>query len=174
MGYARSGKDTAAAGLVRDLGFRRFALADPLKEMALDINPFLACGPLAEFVGEVGWEAAKSVSSVRQFLQRLGTEGIRKYVGDDFWAKLLKGRSANEPRIVVTDVRFANELFLLRTDAAHTLTIWVQRDGCEAGDHPSEKSLCPQDADYIVCNRGDIPLLQSQVVSLARDYFGIH
>jgi hypothetical protein len=43
VGYARSGKDTFAAAL----GYRRLAFADPLKELALAVNP-LAAGSHAD------------------------------------------------------------------------------------------------------------------------------
>src|SRR5690606_2560032 len=41
MGYARSGKDTAGAMLHADLGYRRVSFADPVREMALALDPII-------------------------------------------------------------------------------------------------------------------------------------
>lgn len=133
-GYAQHGKDSVG-NILGELGYRRFAFADPLKSMALALNPliceerngrgFLVQG-LRDLVESAGWEEAKTVPEVRRFLQVLGTEAVRGHLGDDSWvtatrkaiedAGLLVPANGGVPgdtvwtgAVVITDVRFPNE-----------------------------------------------------------------
>lgn len=60
-GVKRSGKDTLGEWLVAERGFVKYSLATPIKQMLLDLNPFLD-GPtsLARFLDKLDgdWEAA--------------------------------------------------------------------------------------------------------------------
>lgn len=115
IGKKRSGKDTFAATLVEDLGYVRVAFADPLKEVALAINPIVdvdlgAPEYLADIVAAHGWEDAKGYGDVRRFLQELGV-AIRT-LDPDFWLNIAKARIEaldSETPVVITDVRFPNE-----------------------------------------------------------------
>lgn len=168
-GYKQAGKDTAASALVAHLGYTRFALADPLKEMALDIDPICPDGwLLTDFVGVVGWDEAKQHPDVRRFLQRLGTEGCRKTFGDDVWIDLLLRNTAATPKVVVPDVRFPNELSRLAQEGA--LLLWIQRPGAEASAHASESSLAPHMAHVVIHNDGTIEEFQKKVLDAARDW----
>lgn len=76
-GYAGAGKDTAAQCLV-ERGWRQDSFAAPLKQMAYDINPWIPSWHtegqrLRDMVDDRGWEDAKKVPAVRQFLQNLGS-----------------------------------------------------------------------------------------------------
>ncbi|MFJ5233948.1 hypothetical protein ACIQBJ_29105 [Kitasatospora sp. NPDC088391] len=163
IGRARSGKDTAA-GLLREYGFTRLALADPLKRMAYDVDPVVgfellgvqAPTPvhLAEAVDRYGWEAVKDrFPEARRFLQRLGTEGIRRHVTADFWIKQVRrAAAAIGGPVVVTDVRFLNEVNTLRKAG---LAVWFIDRGGADGDHPSEQ-LGAEHADRVVPNIGSL------------------
>jgi len=96
IGRKRSGKDTFAATLVDELGYARVAFADPLRELALAIDPLVGPAPvpgdgvpryrrLSEVVEAIGWEAAKDcVPEVRATaLQALG-QALRG-VDEGFW-----------------------------------------------------------------------------------------
>ncbi|WP_282203671.1 deoxynucleotide monophosphate kinase family protein [Kitasatospora fiedleri] len=163
IGRARSGKDTAA-DLLREYGFARLALADPLKAMAYDVDPVVgtellgvnAPAPvhLAEAVDRYGWEEVKDrFPAARRFLQRLGTEGVRRHVDPDFWITrcLLAAAAIGRP-VVVTDVRFDNEVQALR---AAGFEVWFIDRGAPDGDHPSEQ-LGPEHADHVVPNTGSL------------------
>lgn len=160
-GRKRSGKDTFAARLVADHGFVRVALADPMKDMALAIDPFVAHNftadaeedrlghvrpiRLSELVERLGWEEAKGLPEVRRTLQRLGTEGGREILGDTIWIdaafvrinKLLNAGTS----VVVTDVRFTNEAEAIVAELGHVLRI-ERAALAPSGDlHPSETEL---------------------------------
>jgi hypothetical protein len=122
IGKARSGKDTAALYLVRTLSYSRLAFADPLKEMALSIDPVVPTTTgvhvrLSTLIRDVGWEYAKDTyPEVRRILQYTG-QTVRDY-DDEFWLtamrrKLNNAEAWNLP-VVVTDVRYPNEANMLR------------------------------------------------------------
>lgn len=131
IGKARSGKDSAAAHLVATLSYTRLAFADPLKELALRVNPIVAAygapaqrpGPadwytrLGDVVNSIGWERAKDeYPEVRRILQHIGQ--AQREIDEDFWLRelLRKVKAAADWRmpVVVTDVRYRNEAESLR------------------------------------------------------------
>ncbi|MFI2609650.1 hypothetical protein [Kitasatospora sp. NPDC018619] len=163
IGRARSGKDTAA-GVLAEYGYVRRALADPLKQMAYDIDPVVGVellgvdAPvpvhLAAAVDRYGWEAVKDrFPAARRFLQRLGTEGVRRHVAEDFWiTRCVTAAAASQRPVVVTDVRFDNEVNALR---AAGFAVWFIDRGAPDGDHPSEQ-LGPAHADQVIPNTGTL------------------
>ncbi len=141
-GYARSGKDTVADILVRDHGFTRVALADGVRELALEINPKLTdrwrlSHVLAHYGGWEGVKDSDYAEDVRGLLQRLGT-GCRDLLGEYVWIDRLLRNWPDAARVVVTDVRFANEAAALQGLYGE---IWrVERPGVgPANGHVSER-----------------------------------
>lgn len=176
IGKKRVGKDTFAAVLVEEFGFARVAFADPLKQMALTIDPIIS--PLyfrgldslriTDAVGQDGWEHTKDTyPEVRRFLQRLG-DGVRQF-DPEFWvragmqhAEYLRhdqpygdsGDYAPATPVVITDVRYPNEADAIR-EAGGTL-VRIVRPGVDDGDtHPSETALGEYAVDYTVSNLQD-------------------
>ncbi len=170
IGRARSGKDTAA-GVLAEYGFARLALADPLKAMAYDVDPVVgtellgvnAPAPvrLADAVDRYGWEAVKDrFPEARRFLQRLGTEGVRRHVDPDFWiTRCLRAAAVKRGPVVVTDVRFDNEVAELHNAG---FAVWFIDRGGADGDHPSEQ-LGPEHADLVVPNTGTLPDFHTRI-----------
>ncbi|MFE9335285.1 hypothetical protein [Streptomyces sp. NPDC007063] len=177
IGLARSGKDTIADYLVREHGYQRVAFADPLKDMALRIDPLIdgythADGEnvqirLSEVVERPGWERAKATyPKVRRFLQDLGV-AVRA-AQPDFW--LSRGLDAiqaagGDTPVVVTDCRFVNEAkalealgFLIASVTRPSLLVSGQRD-----PHISENELRDYPTDRAICNAGTIADLEDDV-----------
>lgn len=166
-GYARVGKDSTAA-VFTSLGYTQRAFADPLKEMALSLNPVLPCGlRLASVVRRYGWELAKvGTPGVRDFLKQLGTAG-RDYLGKDVWVEAaLKGRPE---RLVVSDVRFTNEAIGLRGAAEHVLVVRVERPGYEP-ESDFEREVDDVVADITIQNDGSLDDLRFKVKEAFYDY----
>lgn len=182
-GLKRSGKDSVARVLIERYGYTRIGFADTLKEMALAIDPVIPqfeTGAirhatarqhvgLAEFVEHFGWERAKENQHVRRFLQRLGTEGVRNHLGANAWIDAWYRRAqpinlsadGDHPRIVVPDVRFANEAHTLRLAGG---TIWrVERAGAHSDGHASETELDTLYADQTISNNGTLDELADKV-----------
>ncbi|MFI0211967.1 hypothetical protein ACH4OV_25265 [Streptomyces diastaticus] len=162
IGRARVGKDTAGAWLVENRGFQRVAFADPLKEAALRVDPYI--GPdavewrLREMVSDSGWERTKDkYPEVRRILQELGA-AIRT-IDEDFWLRaamkqVADANDAGHPA-VITDVRYPNEAESLRR--AGFVLIYIERPDAPQLAHESEGALTEADADYHLVNDGDVP-----------------
>ena len=184
IGKARSGKDTIAARLIATRSYARVAFADPLKEMALRINPAVAdagyghLGYLADVVSDSGWEAAKDdYPEVRRFLQRLG-QSVRD-VSEDFWLDIASRRIAtaagwNLP-VVVTDVRYRNEADALRAAGFRMVrVIRPETDprmptGSANGEHVSETELDDYPTDALIMNNLSLDVLYQRVDALTAD-----
>ena len=117
-GRKRSGKDTAGAALVA-LGFHRLAFADPLKAMlralmeaqgapAVDVARYLEGEDKESSCPYLGG------ASPRFALQTLGTEWGRQLIAGDLWTGALTRAAREHGRVVVTDIRFPNEVACVR------------------------------------------------------------
>lgn len=165
-GRAGAGKDTLAQILYLQHGYVRHAFADPLRDMALAIDPTVIAPEygaerLSDVVRWDGWDEAKQIPDVRRFLQRLGTEGVRDHLGADTWVRLTEQRIAasDAPAIVLTDVRYPNEVALVRRLGC--LWVWIERPGANAAaGHVSEEALRAEDADVIVHNSVGVERLE--------------
>ncbi|MEU3708981.1 hypothetical protein [Streptomyces catenulae] len=160
-GAAGSGKDTAACCLV-ELGWRRKAFADPVRDMLYAVNPVLI-DPLSEAgtttvateVDQHGWEYVKrEFPEARGYLQRLGTEAGRQVLGAEVWVDALfrDYETWTEP-VVVTDVRFPNEADAIRERGG--LVVEIRRPSqalIEGSDHISENALAHWDFDATILN----------------------
>jgi hypothetical protein len=172
VGFKQSGKDTAAAALVNNEGFTRIGFADSVKEMALVLNPYiLEAGTWLNALVDIrGWEEAKKISEVRRFLQVLGTEGVRSFIGEDSWlrawdrkAQSLRKEPFDSPRIVVPDVRFQNEAQFLRRKYG-ALLIRIERPGQDTSDlHESEQEQLGIEVQMTLSNHKDIDWLHNGV-----------
>ena len=179
IGRARSGKDTAAAALVEERGFTRLAFADPLREIALALDPFVGSpalpGDLAPFRGvrlstaidALGWERAKdTIPEVRRLLQRLGTEGGRAVLGENVWVDAAFAKvTATDGPVVFTDVRFPNEADAIRE--AGGLLLRVVRPGvAPVAAHASETALDGYEVDADVWNDGTVADLHATILDI--------
>lgn len=179
IGRARVGKDTAGAWLIKNRGYKRVAVADPLKEAALRVDPIVVPpesdygipgDTLAEVVGWRGWEYAKDrLPETRRFLQELGA-AIRT-IDEDFWLraamkKVVDANGAGRPA-VVTDVRYPNEAASLRR--AGFVLVYIERPSVPQLVHESEGALTGADADYHLVNDGDVTGLHIAVESVVED-----
>lgn len=119
-GRKKSGKDTIGKFLINEYGFVRVAFADALKEACKIVFGFtdeqVYDDRLKEIVDEY-WN-----HSPREILQKVGTELFRdglpklcEHISNDIWIrsvdrKIKNLRKEGHTRIVITDVRFPNEL----------------------------------------------------------------
>ena len=194
-GKKRHGKDTIADALVSDLEYRKLSLADPLKEMLLELNPIIGLGrnkngawaygdPIVEVylkdvVEALGWEATKDkYPESRRLLQVLGTDIIRA-MDPDYWIDLLvdkmtrtwTGFEENDngvdrwPMFVVPDVRYPNEAE--RIQGMGGMVIKVLRPGMADDDkHVSETSIDLIVPDFTLVNDKTPEDLKKRAVEL--------
>lgn len=175
LGRKRHGKDTFAARLCNDHGFTRLAFADKLREAAYQADPLIAveqdeyalldgwCLPydrpyvtrLQHLVQAVGWERAKEIREVRRTLQHIGV-GVRE-LDPDFWVRIVMTEAAtiNGP-VVITDVRFPNEVAAVVTNAGTTVRVVNPRLPRPDEEHISERALDFYAPRFTVPNVGTI------------------
>lgn len=193
LGKKRSGKDSFASVLLEDFGFQRVAFADPLRDAALALDPFVGPTPLpgdlvpsyhrlSEVIDALGWERAKDFApEVRRILQALGTDAIRT-LDDGFWVRMAMQKVAElrEPTrrwpsgelytpgspVVVTDVRFPNEAEAIRQ--AGGVLIRVERPGFDGDGHATETALDGWPEDYVVDNDADLEALRGHAAFYGR------
>jgi hypothetical protein len=151
-GYAGSGKDAVAEILVRDHGFTRLAFADALKDIAR----------------RIGWNGEKDEAG-RKLLQDLGV-ACRECIYSDIWVDAVRGKYIDmwggdpESRVVITDVRFPNEIGMIWDYGGK---LWrVDRPGVgPVNGHISESAWCDSEPDATIVNDGTLDDLAEAVRS---------
>lgn len=161
-GLKGSGKDTAGAYLVEKYGFTRISFADKLKQSAaacFGINPGAwdhlknktnAFVEVKIYIDPLPTEVASI--TVREFLQRYGTEAHRDIFGPDFWVKEALNFDWSEGDYVFTDVRFPNEAEAIKERRGYV--IQVTRKGSVKDTHASEIDLPSALIDGKIANNG--------------------
>ena len=178
VGKARSGKDTFASLLP---GFERHAFADALKDAfaAYHRIPRCWCDGVDEDGTPIDREKFWAYHSrrdaggvmepvtIRQGLQRFGM-AMRDTFGDDFWlARLVERVGSFRQDIVITDVRFDNEVDLIR--GLGGMIVGIFRPECEeVSAHASEElaNRVAEVADRLIINDGTIDDLRIQAEGL--------
>ena len=152
-GRAGSGKSTVAKFLAEKYGAKTHSFARPLKGIVKDFFGFTD-----EQV--YGTQAQKETvdprwgMSPRQALQKLGTDCIRKHLGDDVWrdAVLDKIDYSDDSIHVIEDCRFQNEAAGIREKGGVVVKlICPDRRSFADEIHPSEASV-----DFIL---GDVTIV---------------
>lgn len=106
------------------------------------------------------WAVNRMPITVRQFLQRLGTEAIRDNLHPNAWVNALLADYKGD-NWIITDLRFPNEFAALKRKDA--LLIRVVRPGLEYANHISETALDSYVFDEEIVNDGTIDELIEKV-----------
>jgi len=173
LGKKRHGKDTISDHLVKNWNFHPITLAEPLKEACRSLfgfNEEQLYGNLKEDIDPY-WNV-----SPRTVFQFIGTDVFRKQidkiipnVGDKFWVVLIKKKILDiqkdnpNANIVVTDVRFKNEVDMIKSLGG--LIIKVERPSIGLIDsHISEKEIdMINNYDKLILNDSTIMDLHDRV-----------
>jgi hypothetical protein len=167
IGYARSGKDTAAEALTAR-GYKRVAFADALKADCEKIigQPFTAMTPeQKEF-----W---------RPLLVEYGR--LRRAQHPDFWVwqveSALKMVEPSTP-VCITDVRYSNECRWILEQGG--ILVMVTRPKCDAANAEEARSIMEilEDTDlfakvWMLPNTSDVTTLKRRAVDIAHAKVGI-
>jgi hypothetical protein len=169
-GYAGAGKDAAAAALVAD-GWTRVAFADRLKLVAYDTNPLVIFSGqpqrLQAVVDTYGWDAAKQEPDVRALLQNLGTNAVRRHLGADVWINAVLQDIPPGANVVITDVRFPNEIEWVKRYGG--VAVRVARPGVgPINQHLSEAAWDDQVFDAVITNDSNIAALRGKIRGFAQ------
>jgi hypothetical protein len=172
-GRLAAGKDTVGDHLVDTHGFKKLFMSDPLAQALELLNPIIGVDydgyrvRYARLAAEVGYTAAKQHPEVRRLLQTLGTEVGRNLIGENTWVDIAarnidEERHINRQAIVITGIRFKNELEMIRKRGG--ILLFVERpDMGNQSSHASEITLQPRDFDDIIVNAGSLEQLYAKV-----------
>lgn len=161
VGQKRSGKDSVA-GFLAPYGFRRLALAEPIKRIAMDLFGFTR-----EQVEGIDYDREQILPewdvSVRQILQRIGSE-LGRQIHPDLWIRKLMMQVDlwDEDRFVIPDVRHLNEVREIRARGGQ---IWkIERPSFVNDDtHSSETEIASIEPDLVIVNDGTLEDLRIEV-----------
>jgi hypothetical protein len=189
-GYAGSGKDTVGTILQqidKDSHWEIKKWAGKLKQVA----ELLTGIPVEKFedqefkktnLGKQWNDRINNPMSVRDFLQKLGTEGLRDGLHTNTWVNALMADYKCVPadrapngwdcnNWIITDTRFPNEAQSIKD--AGGIIIRVTRPGIgPVNDHPSETGLNQWNFDYEIQNDGTLENLINSV-KIFKQKFGI-
>lgn len=164
-GYARCGKDEAAAVLEKEFGYTRVSFADKLREMLYALNPMVnsygynsvprRVQDVIEQYGWSGYKETKYAHEIRALLQRLGTQAGRQILGDDIWVEAAFSDLDPGGKYVFADCRFPNEAMGVLARGGDVIRI-NRKDVGPVNYHESETSLDTWGFDLIVSNDGTL------------------
>jgi len=184
-GLPRSGKDTVGVYLADWHKFKRMSFAGPLKEAAAKLlnRPLCQMDGVNEDGSPFDREAVLPEwgFTTRHFLQWLGTEGMRRF-DQEFWVKHLEIRLGEHSRgiavpggfkypnsVVVTDVRFQNEVDMIRKYGG--VIIEVRRPGTAKSGHASDQGVQLGSQDVVIENDGTLPQFYEKLHNLNRESY---
>lgn len=162
-GGARVGKDTAANILVEHYAARRYAFADPMREMMKCI------GVDHETITDKEAIIPQIGKSYRECMQTLGTEWGRKMINEDLWLIVSRARISQALKaghiVVISDVRFDNEAHLIRELGGAVVRI-VRPGAEEVRQHVSEAGVSRHLVDSTIFNDSFLDVFKERVYGL--------
>lgn len=181
-GKLASGKDAIADYLVEKHGWAKLGMSDALAEALEVLNPHIpvensVLGIISstswvrykDYLSEHGYVKAKENPEVRRLLQVLGTQVGRELISESVWTDIVarRARTASRfaPGVIITGIRFPNELELISDDLEGELW-WVNRPGLSldsSSTHSSENSVAHYDFDRVIINDGTLEELYLKV-----------
>jgi len=168
-GFARSGKDAIGEYITSNYGhYDKYSFADPLKEAVSNLFNI----PLIDlYEGDRETILPEWGLSVRQILQRFGTECMRNNFGNDFWIKKAQTivDELGNLKLVLPDVRFENEADFCRENGILVHIVRPDADG-KVGDigHASESGITQLKTDYYIHNNGTLEELYEKIDNLMK------
>jgi hypothetical protein len=117
--------------------------------------------------------------TVREFLQKLGTNALRDGLHENVWVNALMSDyigmydldtdKTTYPNWIITDTRFPNEAQAIKQ--ANGIIIRVERPGVKPiNDHPSEVSLDKWEFDHVIENKGSVEDLAEKVKQILQTH----
>jgi hypothetical protein len=135
LGFEGSGKDTVASILVNEYGFTQRSFADPVKDVCAAVFQWpreLLEGKTAESrewreTVDPWWSEHLGIPSFtpRYAMRYIGTDLFRNCFSDTKWIKSLEKNLyyVSNDNIVVSDVRFKNEMSALKNSGAEIFLV---------------------------------------------------
>lgn len=154
IGNTSSGKSTFTNYIIKNKDFKEYALGDKLKEITFKILRLF--NKDISSINEL--YNVNTKNKYRKFLQIIGTEICRDSLGEDIWCEILYKKINQSDNIIISDIRFLNELNFFKTKFNDCITIKIIRDNIsnEYLSHRSECEINKIETDYIIENNSSI------------------
>ena len=178
VGYIGSGKDTVGDILVREHHYKKFAFADALKDTVAMIFTW----PRGLLEGDSNasrafreridpWWSHKFGYEVtpRLMLQKMGSEACRDNIADNIWIAALEKRIHGYEDVVITDVRFPNEIDFIRSVGGKVIRVKRGDDPSPeelSNLHISETAWASAEFDAVLWNDSDVDALKAGLKNL--------
>jgi len=184
-GLLQAGKDAVADYLVKEHGWVKMGMSDPLDQALRAMNPYIQVLsgepmnknkgpkylPYQDIRDKLSYVEAKNITDVRRNLQTLGTEVGRNLIGEDIWAHVARDNINDQmidgKSVILTGVRYPNELYLINqfVDAGQTwfVTRPSKRTAAQPDQHSSETSVSAEDFSVVIDNSGTLDDLYKSV-----------
>lgn len=164
-GRARSGKDTLAKLLMKHEPFIRMAFADPLKQAVAGLFNIPQSTAFSDDKNQMldYWGL-----TLRDVLQRFGTEAMRGTFGQQFWIERwlceYNGYKVKDANVVITDCRFENEAQAVKQMGGYVVQLSRDVEGLQGveSQHISERRLPKQFIDFYIDNNSGFFELELQ------------
>jgi hypothetical protein len=160
-GYAGSGKDAAAALMMEEMGFIRFAFADALKEQVATETGL----PLSAFhERHVKDRVGPDGRTPRQILLEIARKA--RATDPDIYARAVAQAITRDPnplgRYVISDWRYEREATYLATvfPNARIIRVRITRPGLGSGPDPTEHDLDVASMDIRIANDATVSHLR--------------
>lgn len=133
-GWSESGKDTVADILVANYGFKKYAIAGPLKDLCASLYGFPRELAETQEGKKTAWNVGYKTKTVREILIETGAIDRARFGDSVYINEILKQITAEKPpAAVISDLRYSHELSALQSYAiAHGdfFEVWrILRDG---------------------------------------------
>jgi hypothetical protein len=133
-GLAGSGKDTIASVLLQEYNYQKLSFADTLKDVLSSMfgwDRFILEGTTEENRAkrteiDSFWSSKLNTEiTMRSAMTSVGTDLFRKFFNENIWVFSCERKLQDKELVVVTDVRFPNEIDMIRRNGG--IIIEVQR-----------------------------------------------
>ena len=169
-GVKGSGKSESVR-VLESVGYTEVKMAGALKGMTNFYLEYIGLNEQERFdrieghLKEVPDDAFLGKTS-RQFQQFLGTDFGRKLISDDIWTSAFTKRAAGFELVACSDVRFPNELDLIRSMGGKVYRVERDTETNEYSLHESEKHIPTLDVDGVIDNNGTLEQLREAILKL--------
>ena len=201
VGFAGSGKGTVGNILCKDYGFKAMSFADTLKDGVSTVFGWprdLLEGDTAESrdfrekPDEFWSKALGKPMTPRLALQKFGTEAMRGAFGENFWVHCLAKKIHTYRNVVITDVRYPNEIKFIRDSGGFVVRVvrgpepeWYEAallhntgktDNRMLSEyinvHSSEWAWIGSSFDYQIANDGTLSQLDAVISHMMKIFVG--
>lgn len=170
----QSGK-TLASDVLTHQGFIRLSFAAPLKRMCIEFLMMLGYSKATalEYVFTNKEVLIPEVNQTpRHLMQTLGTEWGRNLIDNDVWLTIFEQASKGFKKVVVDDVRFANEAEKIKQMGGEVWKI-VRPSASYNGAHSSEGRLDDWNGfDHVIYNDGTLVEFRKKIDAVIQNARG--